>query len=292
MLSPSQFNQKSAFLIMVILLQVLIFFVNGFWGYFSLYQKVAKPMKTMFGFSLAAGVVLGIAAIYLVREIIRLAKKEKEAELNQACLKESQELVGILRTHRHDFFNHLQVIMGSIQLGKKDHALQYIKEVTDRLKTDTSISNLEHPEIAALLLKKRHNAESRGIRFSVDLKSKLLGLKISAITISQIIGNLIDHALDAAENVSADDRQVKVTFSENGEGFFLEVACRRPLVPEQLRDKIFEKGFSAKGLEGSGLGLHTVKKLTEKHGGTVSLTGNEEVGTVFTVYFPQKQPAN
>jgi two-component system sensor histidine kinase ResE len=42
---------------------------------------------------------------------------------------------------------------------------------------------------------------------------------------------------------------------------------------------------------GSGLGLSIVRAIVERHGGTVSVTSTENVGTVFTIHLPSTIPA-
>ncbi len=279
-------NQKVVQLISLLLLQAIVVLVNGYWSFSGMDHQLQISMKYITGFSLVAGIVLGFASIYLIKEIVWLAKKEQEAEVSRAHLEDSKELIDVLRTHRHDYLNHLQVIMGCIQLGKQDNAIAYIKDVTESMKTESSLSNLEHPEVAALVFKKMHVADSKGIKLIVDLGSDLRGLRVPATDISRILGNLVDNALAAVDDIMG-DRTVEVVFDEETGTFIIEVINKRPLIPQELQERVFEKGFTTKGVNGSGLGLYIVKELTEKYGGQIKLTSDEEAGTVFSVRFPK-----
>ena len=53
-------------------------------------------------------------------------------------------------------------------------------------------------------------------------------------------------------------------------------------IPDKIKDKIFEKGFSTKG-SGRGVGMYYTKQLVESLGGTISFESEEDIGTSFMV---------
>jgi signal transduction histidine kinase len=72
-----------------------------------------------------------------------------------------------------------------------------------------------------------------------------------------------------------DEDQVAYTVSDNGPG-----------IPKAIREKVFEPYFTTKGAEdGTGLGLAICRKLTEAHGGTITLNSSPQ-GTQVRVTFP------
>ena len=94
--------------------------------------------------------------------------------------------------------------------------------------------------------------------------------------------NLIHNALQAMDNkgiltldVVHENNCVKVSITDSGKG-----------IPDEIKDKIFQPFFTTKlPGEGSGLGLDIVKKIVEKHQGSV--TFNSTVGqTTFIVSLP------
>ncbi|KNZ69065.1 signal transduction histidine kinase regulating citrate/malate metabolism [Thermincola ferriacetica] len=289
---PGYKVDKKILLLFLILLQSFVVVETGIWTYFALHEKVGISLRTVGILSLSAGIVLGGWSVLMLREVIRLAAREQEAEVYKVHLEENRELIDVLRSHRHDFLNHLQVIMGCIHLNRAENALNYINEVVDSLKNESLISNMEHPEVAALLFKKMHHAEQDGIRLVVRPESDLRGLDLPASVISRILGNLVDNAFYAVKGLPAEeDRTVEITFSEDSRRFIIKVCNSKPAIPPELQEKVFQKGFTTKGRNGSGLGLYIVKELTEKHGGTVELTSNEEKGTVFAICFPKNVQA-
>ena len=53
-------------------------------------------------------------------------------------------------------------------------------------------------------------------------------------------------------------------------------------IEEELKDKIFEKGFSTKG-EGRGIGLYHTKQLITSLGGRISVESEVGIGSCFMV---------
>lgn len=100
--------------------------------------------------------------------------------------------------------------------------------------------------------------------------------------LSQVWTNLIHNALQAMEYagvLNLDIRQqedaVSVAITDSGKG-----------VRPEIRDKIFTPFFTTKPAgEGSGLGLDIVKRIVEKHQGSISFTSQPGC-TTFTVRLP------
>jgi signal transduction histidine kinase len=100
--------------------------------------------------------------------------------------------------------------------------------------------------------------------------------------LNQVWTNLIHNALQAMENhgtltidVRQLDQQVQVRITDTGKG-----------IPESIQSRIFEPFFTTKSLgEGSGLGLHIVRKIIEKHAGAITVK-SQPGQTTFTVLLP------
>ncbi len=72
-------------------------------------------------------------------------------------------------------------------------------------------------------------------------------------------------------------KYIGVSIEDNGPG-----------IPPEIRDKIFTAFFTTKPVgEGSGLGLHIIGKILEKHKGILYLE-SEPGKTRFTIYIPKK----
>ncbi len=107
--------------------------------------------------------------------------------------------------------------------------------------------------------------------------------------IKQVVANLISNALkfSAGKQVPTltvdsklENDNVVYTFSDNGIGF-----------DHTVKDKIFGIFFratQAKNYTGTGIGLAIVKKIINKHGGTITAEGKPGEGATFTFTLPLK----
>ena len=69
---------------------------------------------------------------------------------------------------------------------------------------------------------------------------------------------------------------------EDGRWGVLRVADTGKGIPDHIKQRIFEEGFTTGG---TGIGLFIVKKLTDILGGAISVYDNEPSGTIFEVRF-------
>lgn len=120
----------------------------------------------------------------------------------------------------------------------------------------------------------------------MDIRSTLEGLPVPPWELCCIIGNLMDNAMDAVEDVPGG--RIRLTVTEDLRGFAFVISNNGAPIPEELRGRLFEPGVSTKG-EGHGLGLSLVRTTLAEYGGTISLETGPE--TVFTVAVPRESAA-
>lgn len=113
------------------------------------------------------------------------------------------------------------------------------------------------------------------------------------LKVRQMMTNLIANAM---RHTPADTLIEVVVASLPGRttGQF-EIVDHGPGIPEQLRDKIFDRFYRAdtsrnRETGGSGLGLAIVKSITEAHGGAVSAHETDGGGATFRVELPLATP--
>jgi signal transduction histidine kinase len=130
-----------------------------------------------------------------------------------------------------------------------------------------------------------HVAQEKGITLVVE-PCKQMNVACSGAVLTSILQNLVRNAIKYMGEQQA--RRVSVRAKLLIGRLRLEVEDSGPGIPADLHTTIFEP--FARGPhqtdEGVGLGLATVKRLTEAHGGTVGLQSRVGVGTVFCVELP------
>ena len=107
----------------------------------------------------------------------------------------------------------------------------------------------------------------------------------------RLAGNLVENALLH----TPPGTPVTVSVRRDGDSAVLEVADRGPGVPEELRERVFERFASGAGdgatSRGSGLGLAIVKAVADAHGGRVELSAADGGGARFRVTLPATDAA-
>jgi PAS domain S-box-containing protein len=111
-----------------------------------------------------------------------------------------------------------------------------------------------------------------------------LGLDVDPDQLQFVFANLFVNAGQAMSGHGV----VEITVIPERDRCTITVADHGPGVPEALRDKVFEPFFTTKH-RGTGLGLPTVKRVVEAHGGEVSLDSSPQTGTVVRIVLPSRQ---
>lgn len=211
-----------------------------------------------------------------------------ESETLKRALDEATGLTDTLRAQSHEFANRLHTLVGLVELGHYEEAVQFVtglstarEELTGQL-TDA----IGEPKLAALILAKLSLASERDVRLRLMPDSKV-GQRITAITqVLTVVGNLVDNAIDAAA-VGPAPREVELTLVAAESGLLVRVRDTGPGVPHHLREAIFTDGVTTKeSATGArrGLGLALVRQIVEGCGGMVSV-GHDD-GAVFTAMLP------
>jgi len=134
------------------------------------------------------------------------------------------------------------------------------------------------------------------IRLEVRLGS-LPQLRADGDQLRFVLDNLVTNAINAMPDGGTTTLATAVLSGVRVPGFDqpidvaeLEVRDTGVGVPEDIRDRLFEPGFSTDS-EGSGIGLAIVSKVAADHGGFVTVESEEGVGSAFTVTLPVRPHA-
>ncbi len=104
-----------------------------------------------------------------------------------------------------------------------------------------------------------------------------------------LVGNLVDNAI----KYSGDDGRILVRSSSDAGTVRVEVQDSGPGLAPELGDRAFEPYVRGAGSDkpGLGLGLATVKRLAESHGGRVGVRSSPGLGTTFWFELPRAAAA-
>jgi two-component system, NtrC family, sensor histidine kinase HydH len=130
------------------------------------------------------------------------------------------------------------------------------------------------------------DAAEHGIEISPHLDPDLPEIPLDGLLMRQVLMNLARNAQQAMP----DGGLLELQTYRNGEAVCLEVIDNGRGMDERTRNRMFQAFFSTR-TAGSGLGLPTVKKIVEAHGGTIVCDSEPGQGTRFHIRLPLSQPA-
>ena len=249
----------------------------------ELYEFTLLPIKDCAIWLVLTSMSLLFLSTYLVTELNKTSELEIQLVNERTARDVSEQNLRIMRCHRHDFLNHLQVILGYMQLGKIQSAIDYIKGINEEMHGIRIISGLSMPEISILLLVMRQKALESGIRLEYNITTDLSGININQQDLVRILSNLIDNAIyELRDRINDNNKMISVTMKMVAKTFNIEVFNTGSYIPNKIN--IFKYGYTTKGDRGTGLGLYLVKEIVEKkYKGRIDLISEKEYGTKFSI---------
>jgi two-component system sensor histidine kinase PilS (NtrC family) len=222
----------------------------------------------------------------------------------------------------HEIRNPLAAISGSIQMlhataspagdDESRRLMEIVLRETRRLNaliTDflqyarpgpAKLERVALGELAEEIVKMLENARASGVEIRCDVPAEL-AVRGDAGQIRQVLWNLCRNALqampeggaleisargDTASAAQASDEEGRNARDE-GEGA-IEIVVRDAGVgmPPEVLERIFDPFFTTK-TEGTGLGLATVHRIVEAHGGSLRVESAPGLGSTFRVRLPR-----
>jgi len=228
-------------------------------------------------------------SLALTWKMLYINKQNSLVETQKVNISNLQDMMQIIKAQRHDFINHLQVIYGLLRLGENEQIEDYIRGLNKEIQVTGDILKLAVPELSAFLLVQTGLAVANDISLEIEQESDLKGLTVPSSELVVVVGNLLKNAMEAVADLSIDQRKVKFKIFERSKYYVIQTQ-NQGWFPREMRDKIFETGFSTKtGFNERGIGLASVKYQVEKHQGIVLVSSHPQNGTRFTICYPKEK---
>jgi signal transduction histidine kinase len=128
-------------------------------------------------------------------------------------------------------------------------------------------------------------AEAKGTQLTCERPDPSLAVACSPGVLISIVTNLVSNALKFVGDAPV--RRISITAEQVRNDVRFEVSDTGPGLAPELREKVFQpqvRGTSSQ--PGFGLGLATVRRLVEVHGGAVGVETNPDGGCRFWVCLP------
>lgn len=229
--------------------------------------------------------MLFMLSIYILLKYMQINKKEL-IYTQEAVSENILEMINTVRGQRHDFINHLQVIDGLNRMKNNKELDEYLASMVSEVLNYNEILKIDNPIIAALVNAKISQANLRGIKLQTHIESNLLNFSVVSVDLARILGNLINNALDAAEE--ARENWVKLEISEKGPLVVCAVTNPFKGNPETLA-QVFKAGVTSKPNH-DGLGLYIARKLSHKLHGKLELSFEKDNELTISLTIPTINP--
>lgn len=118
-----------------------------------------------------------------------------------------------------------------------------------------------------------------------DCEDECLNIQMDETLVRQILTNLLSNAI----KYSAPDSTIKFQLECRSSALIFRVQDEGIGITKTDLERLFESFYRASNaskIPGTGLGLAIVKQAVERHGGTISVASEINVGTTFTVTLP------
>ena len=285
--------------------------------------SVAPPFyRTLPMYILYAVIVLG--AFYLQWRTMR--KRQRERAERQRQLMERQKMEQItemklqfftnishdLRTPLTLIISPLEQIMKKLTDGKTPdnllaqlknihkNAQQLLREVSAlldfrRLDAGGETLNVQRGDIVdhlnSILVSFSDYAEERSIRLSFEHDADSFLMDYDREKINKVIYNLFSNAL----KFTPAGGSVSLSFRAEGNSVVIAVADTGKGISDNDKPNIFKRFYQSAGNDssqtGSGIGLHIASDYVRLHHGSISVSDNQPVGSIFTITLPvEKEP--
>ena len=212
----------------------------------------------------------------------------KKAEDNLRELNETLEILN--KILRHDILNDLTVALNFCDLIET-------KDVELKERTMKAISKSVELIENTRDLEKAFNGKIKSKDAKLyDVKNKLVeltkhypGIKINMlgnckIFVDESIMIVFDNIIRNA-NIHGGADQIDVSLKREGKHCEVSFGDNGTGITREVKDRLFEEGFSYGPNKGSGLGLYIAKKIIEKHNGEIQVKDNKPKGVVITLKF-------
>lgn len=275
--------KKATILAMVVnSLQILMVGIIVLYMYMTPGDIADLPLARALVAVAAAVVIWG--GVIDIRDALDSRKLLQQLDDMDQTIEAQEDLNITLRAQRHDFLNHLQVVYSLIEMKEYKEANDYIERVYGSIASVGKVLRTANPAINALLQVKLGVCEKAGIQVKLDIRSAWKDLSIPGWEMCKVLGNLLDNAIDALQEVS--DRRLTLTLTEDLKAFRFSVKNSGPMIPVKLQASIFQPGITTKAA-GHGMGLFIVRRTVQEWGGDIRLISDAKE-TEFSGFIPRE----
>ena len=187
---------------------------------------------------------------------------------------------------RHDITNDLNVIRSAIRIFERTHKQEMLEEVNNRVEKSLktiAVHRKRELSIGSFSGLKKYNLKDvihkvtqlhPNTTFNIMGSGFALGDEAIYSIFENIVANAILHG-----------KSSKVNFKLEESNDHCEISCidYGIGIKDEIKNKVFEKGFYYGESGNTGMGLHIVRHTINNYGGSISVSDNVPKGTIFKI---------
>lgn len=256
------------------------FYLAWYWHLYgqgrSSLEVALEPVNTLFLLLIDIG---SFVIYHMILRLIHELNKNMELEMKNHQLAMQTLQYENLRTKiaearraKHDIRHHITLMREYLHNGNLDELERYLDQYQKSLPSDSGLIFSNNYTLNTLLLYFAQEAKNYGIDYDVriDLQENLW---IPENDLSVLLGNLLENAIHACAEQSNGERKIIIRAKETENTIFLTIDNTFDGELKQSKDGSY---LSTK-LNGNGLGLMSVRSITEQYHGTFEIETQENL---------------
>ena len=214
-------------------------------------------------------ILINILCLYITVNLNETHKREEQliidkrrSEYGQQYAQTIKEQYEQTRRLRHDMKQYASAMQALIKGGKLNEAEELAEQQTESLSRIETVINVNNDFLNAILNSKLSFAKSKEIDVLCSIENDISG--IDDIDLCNLIGNLLDNAILAAEKCDPESRLIEIKITSAASR--LVTIVRNSICDSVLRENPELKSTKADSAE-HGFGIKTIKYIAEKYNG-------------------------
>lgn len=215
-------------------------------------------------------VIINVLCLYVITNLNETHRREEELLVEKKRIEYSQKYTQDIgeqyeqtRRIRHDMKQYAVTMLSLVQENK----FNAVEELAQKLALDTAknetVIQVHNDILNAILNTKLSYAKSLGINVFCSVENDISG--IEDIDLCNLLGNLLDNAITAAENCDNELRLIEVSISTCGSRLIITVK-------NSIQASVLNVNAKLKSTKSNpdehGFGIKSIKSIAEKYNGT------------------------
>lgn len=208
---------------------------------------------------------------------------EQQIMIHENYMKEREMLWNMAREQRHNFNQKIIIMEQLIRKEEYLPLLEFVEDLRDAPQDKMKISHTENMVVDSLINYKYSLFLKQKIKFDIDL-SIPTDVPIKATDLCIVLGNLLDNAIEAVNNIEADNRIIKIRMRYDCNALYIIIENHFSGERKKGRDGHYRSTKSDSTCHG--IGIQSVKRIVESYDGVMEIEERDDLFCVnLAMYF-------